>query len=95
MTAPRPSDAVGSLDASHSAAPDVFVARQPIFNAQHKVLGYEVLYKEDKNASSEDDGETGVVVDAVLGFGLGNMTDGETAFIHVTRNMLLADVVDA
>ena len=75
----------------------VFVARQPIFNAKHKVLGYELLYRQDNEAegSDEDDGTTSLVVDSMLGFGLGNVTDGETAFLHVTRNMLLGDVVDA
>ena len=46
MTAPNPAQGAGHLGAPHNeAAPDVFVARQPIFDTYERVYAYELLFR--------------------------------------------------
>jgi len=78
---------------------DIFVARQPIFDARHNVTGYELLYR---SGAAEDEAIPGelaaagmsssVIVDGVLGIGLHTLTDGHTAFINLSQDMILEGV---
>ncbi len=73
---------------------DVFVARQPIFDADNSVVGHELLYRANLdvgtagNASASTMSST-VIVDAVLGLGLDLLTEGQKAFINFSTDMLL------
>lgn len=73
---------------------DIFVARQPIFDARQKIVAYELLYRADGEASaagSDVNDETmtsSVLVNGVLGMGLGKLTEGQTAFINLSEAML-------
>lgn len=78
---------------------DIFVARQPIFDKCEKVVGYELLYRADGDADSARDvnDETmtsSVLVNGVLGVGLTKLTDGLTAFINVSEEMLFDGTVE-
>ncbi len=73
---------------------DIFVARQPIFDARQKVVGYELLYRADgstdvASGASAATMSSSVIVDGVLGLGLNNLTDGKTAFINLSEEMIL------
>ncbi|MGH7504159.1 MAG: EAL and HDOD domain-containing protein [Longimicrobiales bacterium] len=78
--------------------PDVFFARQPIFDRRGEVAGYELLYR----ANEEIDFASGdrawmsrrILVDAVLGIGLSDVTGGHPAFINLPRELLVGDSAD-
>lgn len=73
---------------------DIFVARQPIFDARQKVVGYELLYRADGSSdtasgASAETMSSSVIVDGLLGLGLNNLTEGQTAFINLSEEMIL------
>jgi c-di-GMP-related signal transduction protein len=70
-----------------------FIARQPIFDAQRNVYGYELLFRsglenvfrhEDPNQATSK-----VMVDGFFLFNLNDLTGGKRAFINVPRDILL------
>lgn len=77
---------------------DLFIARQPIFDASHKIVAYELLYRPDGEAQSATGGvsttdmSSRVIVDGVLGFGLDRLTEGQRAFINLPEHFLLNGV---
>ena len=79
---------------------DVFVARQPIFDAHHRIKAYELLYRSGQNrltAGDELDADTmssSVIVGGILGMGLGRLTEGQRAFINVPESLLLDGISD-
>jgi c-di-GMP-related signal transduction protein len=74
-----------------------YVARQPILDASGQVFGYELLYRAAADAvscvDSRDLAAARVLSDAVLTLGLDTLTGGRRAFMNVTRQMLLNDLV--
>ncbi len=75
---------------------DVFIARQPIFNENKHLVGYELLYRANAESTKFDniDGSfaTSVLVsDALTVFGLENLTNGKPAFINFTRKLIMND----
>ncbi len=81
----------------------VFVARQPIFDATNHVHGYELLYRGSATADTAGEGSDGslaeamapgVVVDVLLGMGLGDLTGGRPAYLNVTRPMIVDGAVE-
>ncbi len=76
------------------AGVDVFVARQPIFWADQRVMGYELLYRGSARATEAgnrplDTMSSSVLVNALLAIGLKDITGGHVAFINLTRDLLL------
>ena len=76
---------------------EIFVARQPIFDTRERVMGYELVYRQDKashpaHAPSGSRASSQVIVDAVLGMGLMNLASGRTVFINFDRDMLVFGV---
>jgi c-di-GMP phosphodiesterase len=73
---------------------DVLVARQPILDAQLKVVGYEVLYRANGGPSAQvEDAEratSSVIADAFGELGLERLVGPRPAFLNVTRDFLLA-----
>jgi c-di-GMP phosphodiesterase len=75
---------------------DLFVARQPIFDASRNLAGYELLYRgsagaagaipTDPNRMSSD-----VIVQNFLEAGLERLTGGVRGFVNFTREMLLTE----
>ncbi len=79
-----------------SSGPDlrvVHVARQGILDARGHVIGYELLYRGGlQDPSGTVDGDFAgarLLADAVLDLRLDTITDGRTAFINLTRSLLL------
>ncbi len=78
---------------------DIFVARQPIFDRKRSVVGYELLYRSSSvhsvaGGASEAAMSSSVIVDGVVGVGLQTLTEGKTAFINLSEEMLLDDTAD-
>lgn len=74
----------------------VHIARQAILDARGLVVGYELLYRgsvRDTACTVEGDlAGASVLTGAVLDLRLDALTDGRTAFINVTRSMLVNGV---
>ncbi|MBP2627281.1 MAG: diguanylate phosphodiesterase [Firmicutes bacterium] len=70
----------------------VHVARQPIFDRNQNVFGYELLFRSKKgNAYDSVDGDQAtisVIVNSFLLIGMQTMTYGKKAFINFTANSL-------
>ena len=80
-----------------SLAYQVFVARQPIFDAGNRRVAYELLYRADQQATSAGvvSGDTmcsDTALHAVVSIGLDRLTAGATAYVNITREHLLAEL---
>jgi EAL and modified HD-GYP domain-containing signal transduction protein len=72
----------------------VFVARQPIFELGRGLFGYELLFRRDGDADFAEVGDSAymsaeVIVVAMLGMGLRNISKGGTVFVNFSRGQLL------
>ncbi|MEO7083712.1 MAG: EAL domain-containing protein [Gemmatimonadaceae bacterium] len=79
---------------SHESLVDVFVARQPIFDARGDLFAYELLYRRSGSDTvaegvSPDVMTSEVFVQAFLNIGLDRVAAGHRAFLNFTRDMLL------
>lgn len=73
---------------------DLFVARQPIFDARRQLVGYELLYRNSAEAGFADAGDpnrmsSDVIVQNFLEAGFERLTGGLRGFVNFTREMLL------
>lgn len=72
---------------------DVFIARQPIFDAKQRVYGYELLYRSSvENVYSEADGDKAsfsVIGNTLLVIGSQQISQGKKVFVNFTRKLLL------
>lgn len=72
---------------------NVFVARQPIFDSQLRVHGYELLYRRSDIDTAEfidgDAATSSVILNTFTEFGIENLTYGRTAYINLTRKFFL------
>lgn len=78
---------------------DVFIARQPIFDAAGDVFGYELLYRRNARSQVADGADSermsvDVVVQSFLEVGIRNVTRGRLGFINFGRDMLLSHSYD-
>ena len=76
---------------------EIFVARQPIFDTRERVMGYELIYRQNQgtqgsHAPPGSRMSSQVIVDAVLGMGLMHLAGGRTVFINFNREMLVLGV---
>lgn len=75
---------------------EVYVARQPIFNAKQEVFAYELLFRNGfKNYYDHLDGDqatSSVLHNSFLTIGMDSLTRGTRAFVNFTRNLLLSEV---
>lgn len=73
-----------------------FVARQPIFTADEKVFGYELLFRdgiEDYFREKDADAASRKTLDTSLLMGLQSLCEGRRAFVNCSREVLLKDYV--
>ncbi|NJB68253.1 EAL and modified HD-GYP domain-containing signal transduction protein [Desulfobaculum xiamenense] len=82
-----------------SAAESVFVARQPIFDVQQNVFGYELLFRSSGEAAcafvtDSDMATTKVIADGFL-LAHAGMEPGQRALINFPRRLLLDDAAFA
>jgi c-di-GMP-related signal transduction protein len=72
---------------------DVFVARQPIFRKNKKILGYELLFRDGvSEAFTGVDGDIAtskVLSNSFFSIGIENITGNNPAFINFTKDLLL------
>ncbi len=75
----------------------IYVARQPIFDRSGHVYAYELLYRSGLDNyfahHNGDEASSSVINDSMFGFGLSSLTGGKTAFINLTRTVLLNEWV--
>jgi EAL and modified HD-GYP domain-containing signal transduction protein len=77
------------------AKPMRYVARQPIFDREEKVFGYELLFRDGlENAFTGDKDEASrATLDRSLLMGLDVLCDGRRAFVNCTRDTLIKGLV--
>lgn len=77
---------------------DTFIARQPIFDQQQKVYAYELLFRSGMQNNFCDSSDLNraaskVIADSGMLLGTESITGGKKAFINVTRDVLLNELV--
>lgn len=91
---------VSDVDVTPPAtAQHVFIARQPIFDAAHRRVAYELLYRASRDATEAYVGDVSqalmcgdTALHALLSIGLERLTAGATAFVNVTEEHLLGEL---
>ncbi len=72
-----------------------FIARQPIFNTDLDIFGYELLFRSSLDnffdGSNQDVASSCVIANSFLLFDLQEITHGKKAFLNCTRNVLIRD----
>jgi c-di-GMP-related signal transduction protein len=75
-----------------------FLGRQPILNLQHDIFGYELLFRAaDVPIAEVADvslASASVIVDAVAGFGLGEVLGPHQGFVNVNDDLLMSDMLE-
>ena len=81
------------LGGAHAAAQDLFVARQPIFDVNKHVHGYELLCRGGLENFCPDGDPTEAAQDVLqaawLAFGFPALIGNRKAFVNFTRDLLL------
>ena len=78
----------------------LFVARQPIFDAENVIYGYELLYRRTAHAEEAEPGDpeqmsSDVIIRGFLEIGMKALTGGKPAFVNFGREMLVARAYEA
>lgn len=75
-----------------------FVARQPVFDAQKNVWGYELLFRNSEGTNAADIGDDDAATSQVIADGFGLIQDdievGQRLLVNFPRNMLLEGAAD-
>jgi c-di-GMP-related signal transduction protein len=75
---------------------DIYIARQPIFNKNMSLFGYELLYRRSSNNYYEGEDHSAATADLVhntfLVMGFQKLTDGTKGFINFTQDLLEKEV---
>jgi len=73
---------------------DIFVARQPIFDQNEKVFGYELLFRDGLSPvfthSDPTAATSHIIAESPSLIGVESITRGQLAFVNVTRDLLIA-----
>ncbi|ABM63075.1 EAL and HDOD domain-containing protein [Halorhodospira halophila] len=76
---------------------EIFLARQPVFDRELRVCGYELLYRAGREESARfADGDAAtatVILSAFMEIGLRSITGGQPAYLNLTRRFLLQQPV--
>lgn len=73
---------------------DIFVGRQPIYNRNLGIFGYEMLFRADNKSTaklSEDGATSQVIINTFIDMGLDNLVGNSKACINLTERFLLND----
>ena len=75
---------------------EIYVARQPIFNKNKRLYGYELLFRDGlSNAFPDIDGDTAtskLLSNSFFSIGMNQLTSGKTAFINFPQSLLLKKI---
>jgi EAL and modified HD-GYP domain-containing signal transduction protein len=75
---------------------NLFIARQPIFDRENTVYGYELLYREESkiayDAKDGDMASSSVIITGFVSMGLEKLTGGKKAFVNFTENLVIEGV---
>lgn len=75
---------------------DTFIARQPIFDRDMRIYGYELLYRQSKanyfSGIDDDQATAELIRNTFLVMGLQELTDGANAFINFSKGLIDSDV---
>lgn len=75
---------------------DAFIARQPIFDKNMKIYGYELLYMQSGDnffpGIDDDQATAELIYNAFLVMGLQDLTDGANAFINFSKELIDSDI---
>ena len=87
-----------TVSAEHDNS-SVYIARQPIFDTAGRACAYELLYRDTErntyNPTIDSDIATGAVIsEAILNFGLKELTTGKKAFVNFSNGYLLDRAAD-
>lgn len=81
------------MNCKEEAQAQIHIARQPIFDMQRQVYGYELLFRRTLqntyDGTDPDQATLDVVTSSFLLFGIDSLTRGKLAFINFTANNLL------
>lgn len=77
---------------------EIFLARQPIFDRQDRLVGYELLYRanatENRATGTPQQMSVDTLLNALIGLGLQQVTNGSLAFFNVDEALLRANPFD-
>jgi len=72
---------------------DIFVARQPIYDVNNQLIGYELLYRAgDTDVAEFSDGKLAsseVILNSFVNMGLDSLVGSAEAFINITEEFIL------
>lgn len=75
---------------------DIYVARQPIFDTEQNIFGYELLFRDSmENYFPDIDGDTAsskLLSNSFFSIGMEKITGSKNAFINFTQNLLIEKV---
>ena len=75
---------------------DVYIARQPIFDAHKKIFAYELLFRQSQGLHlgelSGDRATTSLLSTAFLTEGIEKIAGNRPCFINFTQNLLLQEI---
>ncbi len=74
---------------------NVYIARQPIFEANLKLYGYELLYRKSQNnyyEGTDDDSATATLLDDLFFLDFDELVESKRGFINFSRNLIMDDV---
>lgn len=72
----------------------VYLSRQPIFDRSERIAGFALFHRQAENRATAEESPERLVVDAVLGIGLDNLTGRHPAYLAVTYDMLLRGALE-
>ncbi len=75
---------------------NIYLARQPIFDREQNIYGYELLYRHSQDNTfcgiDDDQATTELIYNSFLVIGLEDLTDGTKAFINFSKNLVNSDL---
>ncbi len=79
---------------------EIFVARQPIFDINKNIFGYELLFRSGlenffDESLDKDFASSKTLLDSLLVFGLDDLTMGKKMFMNFTEKVLLSELATA
>ncbi len=76
----------------------LYIARQPIFNKELKVYGYELLFRADQDAKvftgTSATSATATVLDGLYEIGIEKIVDGKKAFVNFDYDLIVSDAIE-